>query len=114
MNPSQCWPARHWFLTSLLLTGSHYGAVEYGRAAADRAYIQERHQAELAQAERERQQQAALSALQTQLQAAAKRARQRTKTLEASVNASSLAPDCAFSDDGIRLWNAANAGGTAQ
>lgn len=114
MPVTECWPCRHWVLSWLILLGSWCAVYHIGHSDAEQASIDERHRLELAQAERERQQQAALSALQTQLQAATKRARHQTKTIEAKVNESSLAPDCAFSDDGLRLWNAANAGGAAE
>lgn len=114
MPVTQCWPCRHWVLVGLALAATHYAAYEWGRGDAERTYTEERHAAELAQAERERQQQEALSRLQTQLQAATRKAQQRTRTLEAKVDASSLAPDCRLSDGGLSLWNAANDGGAAK
>lgn len=114
VTADRCWPCRHWFLALMILGGSQYGAYRFGQHEAERGYIEERHRLELAQAEREQQQQAALSALQTKLQAASKRVRQQTKNIEAKVDETSLSPDCTFSADGLRLWNAANAGGAAQ
>lgn len=114
MPVTECWPCRHWFLAAGCLAAGWYGAYRFGQHEAEQSHIEERHRLELAQAEREQQQQAALSALQTQLQAATKRARHQTKNIEAKVNETSLAPDCAFSTDGLMLWNAANAGGAAQ
>lgn len=113
MPVTSCWACRHWFLSFLLLLGSWYAVYHIGQSEAEQAYIEARHRAELAQAEREQQQQAALSALQSKLQAVSRRARQQTHDIEAKTHEISLPSDCSFGDDGLRLWNAANAGGAA-
>lgn len=99
----------------LLMAGGLYGAYRVGEYRAEQAYIEERHQAEVKTVERERDLQKQIIQAQTQVAKTIEVVKWRTRTIREKVDewAKANSSDCRLDVDGVRLWNAANAGAAA-
>ena len=109
------WTEQHWKLVMLVMAGGLYGSYRLGEYRAEQAYIEERHQAEVKTVERERDLQKQISQAQTQATKTIEVVKWRTRTIREKVDewAKTNPSDCRLDADGVRLWNAANAGAAA-
>lgn len=109
------WAEQHWKLILLIMAGGLYGSYRLGEYRADQAYIEERHQAEAQAVKRERDLQKQISQAQTQVAKTVEVVKWRTRTIREKVDewAKANSSDCRLDVDGVRLWNAANAGAAA-
>lgn len=109
------WAEQHWKLVLMVLAGALYGAYRAGEYRAEQSYLEERHKSEVQTVERERDLQKQISQAQTQATKTIEVVKWRTRTIREKVDewAKSNPSDCRLDADGVRLWNAANAGAAA-
>lgn len=109
------WAEQHWKLVLMVLAGALYGAYRAGEYRAEQSYLEERHKSEVQTVERERDLQKQISQAQTQATKTIEVVKWRTRTIREKVDdwAKTNPSDCHLDADGVRLWNAANAGAAA-
>lgn len=109
------WAEQHWKLVLMVLAGALYGAYRAGEYRAEQSYLEERHKSEVQTVERERDLQKQISQAQTQATKTIEVVKWQTRTIREKVDdwAKTNPSDCHLDADGVRLWNAANAGAAA-